>query len=117
MTLEEKENLFSYGTLQEEKVQLATFGRRLEGTPDVLIGYRLELIETHDQNFVAQSGATHHRTIQLTGDASDFVTGMVFEVTREELLEADAYEPADYKRMRVQLRSGLGAWVYLSTRE
>jgi hypothetical protein len=32
------ERLFSYGTLQDEAVQRATFGRTLRGTPDRL-GY------------------------------------------------------------------------------
>lgn len=31
--------LFSYGTLQQENVQRATFGRLLDGTPDALMGY------------------------------------------------------------------------------
>lgn len=35
------EKLFSYGTLQQETVQLSTFGRKLQGTADVLIGYHL----------------------------------------------------------------------------
>lgn len=34
MAFDDTENLFSYGTLQSEAVQLATFGRRLEGTVD-----------------------------------------------------------------------------------
>ena len=34
--------LFSYGTLQQENVQLATFGRRLEGRPDRLPGYAVQ---------------------------------------------------------------------------
>src|SRR5262245_60029001 len=107
MSLEEKviENLFSYGTLQIEAVQLATFGRRLEGKPDFLVGYSLTMIQIQDQNFVATSGATHHRNIQFTGNTSDLVEGAVFTVTRKELEQADAYEPADYKRALVQLRS------------
>ena len=36
--------LFSYGTLQQEDVQLATFGRRLTGVSDALVGYR-ELVQ------------------------------------------------------------------------
>jgi hypothetical protein len=119
MSLEEKESesLFSYGTLQTEAVQLATFGRRLEGKPDVLVGYSLTMIQIEDQNFVSLSGATHHRNIQFTGIASDFVEGMVFTVTTKELEKADAYEPADYKRILVQLRSGRNAWVYLNIRQ
>lgn len=31
--------LFSYGTLQDPAVQMANFGRLLEGTADQLVGY------------------------------------------------------------------------------
>lgn len=115
MTLEEPEteNLFSYGTLRQEEVQLATFGRRLKGEPDVLVGYRLTSTETQDQNFTAASGATQHRNLQFTGNESDAVEGMVFAVTMEELARADKYEPFDYQRVRVKLKSEVEAWVYL----
>src|SRR5262245_10871752 len=118
MSCEEKEteNLFSYGTLQTEAVQLATFGRRLEGEPDVLIGYSLTMVRIEDQNFAALSGTAYHRNIQFTGVASDIVEGAVFTVTRKELEHADAYEPADYKRTFVQLKSGINAWVYVNIR-
>lgn len=111
---EETENLFSYGTLREEDVQLSTFGRRLEGSPDALSGFRLVMIRIEDQDFVVKSGTADHRNIQFTGNASDFVEGFVFSVTKEELEESDAYEPAGYGRELVQLRSGLKAWVYLN---
>jgi gamma-glutamylcyclotransferase (GGCT)/AIG2-like uncharacterized protein YtfP len=116
MSLEEKETeyLFSYGTLQTEAVQLATFGRRLEGKPDTLVGYSLTMIRIEDQNFVAASGAAYHRNIQFTGIASDLVEGSVFTVTRKELEQADAYEPADYKRVLAQLKSGMNTWVYVN---
>jgi gamma-glutamylcyclotransferase (GGCT)/AIG2-like uncharacterized protein YtfP len=112
----ETENLFSYGTLQTEAVQLATFGRRLEGKPDTLAGYSLTMIRIEDQNFVAMSGSADHRNIQFTGVASDLVEGAVFKVTRKELEQADEYEPADYKRTLVQLKSGINAWVYVNLR-
>jgi hypothetical protein len=35
------EFLFSYGTLQLEAVQMATFGRQLTGTSDALRGFEL----------------------------------------------------------------------------
>ena len=115
MSLEETEteHLFAYGTLQNEAVQLATFGRRLAGQPDALVGYRLTLIEIEDQDFVATSGTAHHQNLQCTGLASDFVAGAVFTVTQKELAQADEYEPADYKRVLVQLRSGVKAWAYV----
>ena len=116
MTVEEPvtANLFAYGTLRQEEVQLSTFGRKLDGQPDSLIGYALKMIEILDPNFVAKNGA-HHRTLEFTGIASDSVEGVVFSVTQLELEQADAYEPAGYERVRVQLKSGLEAWVYSHT--
>lgn len=110
------ENLFSYGTLQREEIQLSTFGRRLEGKPDALVGYKLTAIPIKDQNVIATSGDTHYRNIQSTGIVSDIIEGTVFTVTVKELEKADIYEQdADYKRMLVELESGVKAWVYLNS--
>src|SRR4051794_28802466 len=110
------EHLFSYGTLKSEAVQLATFGRRLEGRPDTLVGYRVATIRIQDPAFVAASGAADHRIVQSTGVRSDVVEGTVLTVTREELAQADAYEPAGYRRVRAELGSGASAWVYVDSR-
>lgn len=107
-------NLFSYGTLRSETVQFATFGRKLDGKPDVLPGYRLTPITITNKEFVTKSGAAEHRNLQFTGNAADSVEGTVFEVTLEELEQADAYEPEVYERQFVHLRSGAMAWVYLA---
>src|ERR1043165_378237 len=109
MSLAEKEteNLFSYGTLQTEAVQLATFGRSLAGKPDMLLDYSLTMIQIEDLDFVATSGTALHRNLQFTGSASDFVEGTVLAVTKQELEQADAYEPAGYQRVLVQLKSGI----------
>jgi hypothetical protein len=40
---------------------------------------------------------------------------MVFEVSTDELLVADKYEPANYKRVKVELDSGKKAWIYIAT--
>ena len=77
----ESERLFSYGTLQTEAVQLSTFGRKLDGSPDALVGFRLQMIQITDQEFVATSGAEYHRNLEFTGSASDFVDGTVFSIT------------------------------------
>ena len=111
------ELLFSYGTLQTESVQFSTFGRKLDGRPDALIGYRLRMIQIMDQEFVATSGAEYHRNLNFTGNLSDFVEGTIFSVTEQELKRADAYEPDGYKRVRVKLQSGAEAWAYLSVDE
>ena len=108
------ENLFSYGTLQSEEVQLSTFGRKLDGKRDILIGYKLTMIRIEDQAFVAASGTANHRNLQFTNSPSDVVEGILFAVTKKELEHADAYEPAGYKRVLAKLRSGAKAWVYLN---
>jgi hypothetical protein len=107
------EKLFSYGTLQTEAVQLATFGRRLEGTPDALVGYGLTMIRIDDPEFVATSGAAIHRNIQFTGAESDVVEGTILAMTMKELERADSYEPDDYKRAPAVSRSGTKCWIYV----
>lgn len=109
----ETEHLFSYGTLQKAEVQLATFGRRLAGQPDTLIGYILKMIQIRDEVFAGKNGA-QQRNLEFTGIDSDAVDGMVFRLTKKELELADSYEPAEYKRVLVKLSSGMDAWVYLS---
>jgi gamma-glutamylcyclotransferase (GGCT)/AIG2-like uncharacterized protein YtfP len=110
------ESLFSYGTLQLEAVQMATFGRRLVGTPDVLPGFEETSLEIEDPATVSLSGKTHHAMAKFTGRASDTVSGTVYLVTAEELESADKYEVAAYQRVAVVLQSGRRAWVYVDAR-
>lgn len=112
---ETREQLFSYGTLRLESVQISTFGRRLEAKPDALVGYRVVMVQIGDRDFVAKSGSAEQRNLHFTGNEADSVEGIVFDITRDELKQADAYEPQGYKRALVQLRSGIEAWVYLAT--
>ena len=107
------ENLFSYGTLQLEQVQVATFGRRLDGKPDEMSGYSLAMVKIDDPAVVATSGKTHHPVVAYTGDCANRVTGTAFTITPEELAHADAYEVDAYRRDRVTLASGIAAWVYV----
>jgi gamma-glutamylcyclotransferase (GGCT)/AIG2-like uncharacterized protein YtfP len=111
------ELLFSYGTLQSEPAQLAIFGRRLQGTLDRLIGYRLEWLEISDPAVVTISGASHHPIVAFTGLAADQVRGTLFCVSDKELRDVDAYEVADYRRERRTLASGRKAWVYVEARD
>ena len=108
------ENLFSYGTLQLESVQLASFGRVLYGAPDAIVGYSRSWIEITDAQVLATSGQTHHPIVMFTGNVEDFVEGTVFQLTPEELAQADSYEVSDYKRVEVSLRSGGTTWVYVA---
>ena len=105
--------LFSYGTLQDPAVQLSNFGRELKGRPDILPGYKQNLVEITDPAVLAASGKTHHPIVQESGDVADEIAGTVFEISAQELIAADEYEVADYKRVSVVLKSGISAWVYV----
>ena len=104
--------LFSYGTLQQPPVQIATFGRLLVGEPDELVGFEQGLLEIADPQFVASTGKRHHAIVRCHGRSDSRVRGMVFELTDGELASADAYEPAGYTRISTTLASGKAAWVY-----
>ena len=110
------EFLFSYGTLQLEAVQMATFGRHLAGTSDTLRGFELVVLKIDDQTVVAISGKTHHTMAKFTGRVSDVVSGTVFAVTPEEIQNADTYEVAAVRRVPVVLQSGTRAWAYVDAR-
>lgn len=106
--------LFSYGTLQDPKVQQANFGRLLQGTPDRLTGFVLGEIEIDDPEVIAESGLTHHLILHPGGDPADTIDGTVFRITEAELAAADVYEAEDYRRIEVSLASGLKVWVYIA---
>jgi hypothetical protein len=108
------EYLFSYGTFQEEEVQLKRFGRQLNGSRDILEDYRLSRIEILDESFLAKGEERSYMTLVPTGICGDFVEGTVFEVSEAELLLADAHEPNSFVRMKIVLRSGKIAWTYVS---
>jgi hypothetical protein len=106
--------LFSYGTLQQEGVQLATFGRLLEGRVDALPGYATWPLEITDADVIATSGKTHHLIALPADNPVAEVAGVVFRITTAELAAADTYEVSDYKRIAVRLKSGLEAFVYVA---
>lgn len=107
------EYLFSYGTLQKEKVQIELFGRKLQGSPDSLRGHTLSTIEITDESFLAKGEDKYQQTLIISEDTNDIINGTVFQVTEEELFLADKYEPDGYKRVSVVLESGKAAWIYL----
>ena len=102
--------IFSYGTLQEEHVQLATFGRLLHGRHDELPGFELSLV-----TIVHPGGTTQYANVKHNGDRDSRVRGVAFEITDAELAAADDYERrASYTRITVTLASGRQAclWVH-----
>ncbi|WP_454717578.1 gamma-glutamylcyclotransferase family protein [Caulobacter segnis] len=105
--------LFSYGTLQQESVQIETFGRLLNGQADTLPGFKKTLLRITDPAVLATSGQEFHPIVTPSDDPAEAIPGAVFEITPEELAAADAYEVDDYKRIAVVLGSGLPAFVYV----
>jgi hypothetical protein len=108
--------LFSYGTLQQENVQLSTFGRLLQGQKDELLGFEKSLVRIEDPQVVAASGKTHHPIVRFNGRNDSRVSGTVFEITDAELARADRYEVDAYRRVAAMLASGKQAWVYVDAR-
>ena len=105
--------LFSYGTLQLEHVQLETFGRLLKGEKDMLEGYKLTMIEITDAEVLRKSNQQFHPIISFSDDKNDQIEGVLFEVTEEEILQADEYEVDDYKRVEVIFKSGKNGYIYI----
>lgn len=108
------EKLFSYGTLQMEDVQKETFGRILNGSKDILLGYVLSVVKIRDEDVIKASGTDMHPIIRYTGVNSDEVEGTIFEITEVELQQADEYEVEEYMRVMVNFKSGNEAWVYVA---
>jgi gamma-glutamylcyclotransferase (GGCT)/AIG2-like uncharacterized protein YtfP len=105
--------LFSYGTLRQREVQLATFGRELEGYVDAIIGYGLDYVTITDPHVITTSGSDRHPILRPTDRLGAHVDGTVFTISDAELAAADEYEVDDYRRISVPLRSGPRAWVYV----
>lgn len=95
--------LFSYGTLQEEQVQLALYNRKLIGFAAVLKGYQL----------ASKKIAGKYPILIKTENAADAIEGMVFEISNKELLKTDSYEGIHYTRVKEILPSGVKAWCYI----
>jgi hypothetical protein len=109
-------SLFSYGTLQQPIVQLATFGRFLDGRPDTLPGFALARLVIKDPEVIRISGAAVHTIAYRTGDPTDLIPGIVFSVTLADLKAADAYE-VSATRVEIELASGAKAFAYVSAED
>lgn len=105
--------LFSYGTLQQRDVQLATYGRELEGSPDALAGHVLAPLVIDDPHVVDVSGKEVHTIARPSGSPEDRIAGVVFQLSEEELAATDAYETSAYTRVELALESGRMAYVYV----
>ncbi|MFT4218034.1 MAG: gamma-glutamylcyclotransferase family protein [Micropruina sp.] len=105
--------VFSYGTLRQENVQQALFGRPVVTVADTLPRYRLDWLTITDPEVIATSGSDRHPILR-PGSVTDVVAGAYLELDDRELAQADAYEVDAYVRAAVTLGSGTSAWVYLA---
>ncbi|WP_276169032.1 gamma-glutamylcyclotransferase family protein [Zobellia alginiliquefaciens] len=95
--------LFTYGTLQDRSIQLQVFERLLNGFTDGLMGFRI----SEEKIF------GRYPVIEPTENKNQQVNGTVYELIDEELAKADQYEGSAYKKIKVDLISGVSAWVYV----
>jgi gamma-glutamyl AIG2-like cyclotransferase len=105
--------LFSYGTLQHEAVQLANYGRLIDGEHDALLGYELAPLLIADPHVVAVSGKSVHMIARPSSDGTARITGTLLFLTEAELEASDAYEERSYRRVQATLESGRLAFVYV----
>ena len=97
-----------------ENVQIETFGRKLNGTKDVLPGYVIAEVKIMDEKVISASGNDVHPILRYTGRDLDEVEGTIFEITKAELQQADDYEVDEYTRVMVSCKSGNSVWVYVA---
>jgi hypothetical protein len=93
------------------------FGRKLKGAPDILQGFKIEIIEITDASFLSKGEEKYQQTLVRSNNPEDKIEGTILELTSEELTLADQYEPGNYKRIKVFLQSGKEVWIYLANLE
>ena len=103
----EKIQLFTYGTLQDPRIQLKLFGKTLIGKPDTLMGF-------HQKQILL--GAQYYPTLVQKDPqySEEKITGTCYTLSQRDLTICDYYEGTAYQRIRVELVSKNTAWVYIS---
>ncbi|MFE1949266.1 GDSL-type esterase/lipase family protein [Streptomyces sp. NPDC059524] len=114
MTEPRPHTLFSFGTLLDQRVQTALFGRTVPTTAASLAGHATRPLTITDASVIATSGQEVHLTLERRIGST--VEGAVLHLTDRELAAADDYEVDDYARRRVLLTSGESAWAYLDSK-
>ena len=100
--------LFSYGTLQHSDIQQSLFKRKLEGTADKILRYKLGTISIPENHPNAQ---TYFIAI-YTGDEKDILDGICYTINASELSLIDDYEGPAYERATVISISGKEVLIY-----
>ncbi len=95
------ENLFIYGTLRDDTVQMKVIGKHITGTQDTLLKYEKSTIDINGRTY----------PIALPNEKSQ-IDGETIKLTQEELAKVDEYETDAYQRVKIILASNTEAWVY-----
>ncbi|RMD67870.1 gamma-glutamylcyclotransferase [Candidatus Pacearchaeota archaeon] len=96
--------LFIYATLKNPATQKRIIGRTLKTKPDILENFSLSKINISKETFLAAVPRENRK-----------ISGFLVEVTKKELEKIDSYETRAYKRIKVRLKSGVVAWVYVKS--
>ena len=80
---------------KDERFTFDQNGRKLNGTAEILEGYRTDMVKIADVSVIKKSGLQHHPVISHTGNRKDIVSGTAFALSHQELLAADAYQVDD----------------------
>jgi gamma-glutamylcyclotransferase (GGCT)/AIG2-like uncharacterized protein YtfP len=97
--------VFSYGSLQHDEVQVATFGVLLRGVAAEIVGFEVVHLRRDGK---------HLANVVRSRSPESRVAGTVFDFTAAQLALADDYERADnYARIEAPLAAGGEAWVYV----
>ena len=108
--------LFSYGTLQQKSVQINTFGRLLEGSPDNLVGFIVDNLKIQDEEETRQIRREFYPIAKYTGSFHKRIPGTIYEAKEEDFNRTDHYEGDQYERILTILESGRRAWVYVEAK-
>ncbi|MDO3694720.1 gamma-glutamylcyclotransferase family protein [Wenyingzhuangia sp. chi5] len=98
--------LFTYGTLQDESVQLALFNKTLKGSIDSIIGF--------EKQEITLDGVIYPILVK-NNKSTKVIKGTCYDLSDQEILICDEYEGNEYKRIVIELCSGIEAWVYISS--
>ena len=104
--------IFSYGTLQMERVQRELLGRLVQMDDDALLGFESVPITIDHPDVIEFSGTATHLAL-IPGHPAARIAGKVLHITEADWPALDDYEGEEYRRIEVTLASGNPAWVYV----
>ena len=90
-----------------DRYEIQRYNRKLLGdwlkvTPDILLGYRTSTITIENCVYPI-----------LVPAPDSMVQGEILRVSKDELDNMDIYEADEYRREKVDLKSGTEVWVYV----